>query len=216
MPGFVQTPPTPRSLLDELENSPHARVINLSSSVYTTGKFDEANLQSERCFTTLGSYAASKLLVLLFTGELANRLAGTPITANAAHPGIVRTHMMLGAPGLFRAVSYAALPFSLSAQQGGRDLGIPRVLSRSGRYLREILFAWRAEARQDQTQHTSQSRPAVGPEYGDATARFNEVAEFVACPAAGAAGCASQAGSGPDTPRQSFASVASRSQSAEQ
>jgi NAD(P)-dependent dehydrogenase (short-subunit alcohol dehydrogenase family) len=105
-------------LLNELTKSPQGRVINLSSSVYRAGKFDPDNLQSERGFSTIGAYAASKLLVLLFTIELAHRLKPTRVTANAVHPGIVRTPMMLGAPGVFRAISYAARPFSLPPDKG--------------------------------------------------------------------------------------------------
>jgi retinol dehydrogenase 12 len=105
-------------LLSELGKSPHGKVINLSSSVYRAGKFDPDNLQSERKFSTTGAYAASKLCVMLFTVELAQRLRTTRITANAVHPGIVRTPMMRGAPGLFRVISYAALPFSRSPDKG--------------------------------------------------------------------------------------------------
>ena len=105
-------------LLNELKQSPQGRVINLSSSVYRAGKFDPDNLQREYRFSTFGAYAASKLLVLLFTVELARRLKSTRITANAVHPGIVRTPMMLEAPGIFQAISYAALPFSLSPDKG--------------------------------------------------------------------------------------------------
>lgn len=105
-------------LLGELENSPHGRVINVSSSVYRAGKFDPSNLQCERKFSTIGAYAASKLCVLLFTVELAHRLGPTRIAANAVHPGIVRTPMMREAPGLFRVISYAALPFSRSPEKG--------------------------------------------------------------------------------------------------
>ncbi len=105
-------------LLEALETSPQGRVINLSSSVYRAGKFDPDNLQGERRFSTIGAYAASKLCVLLFTLELAQRLAPTRVTANAVHPGIVRTPMMREAEGVFRAISYAALPFSRSADKG--------------------------------------------------------------------------------------------------
>src|SRR6516225_122937 len=105
-------------LLNELTKSPQGRVINLSSSVYRAGKFDPDNLQSEYRFSTFGAYAASKLLVLLFTIELAHRLRPTRVTANAVHPGIVRTPMMRGAPGVFRVISYAALPFSLPPDKG--------------------------------------------------------------------------------------------------
>jgi retinol dehydrogenase 12 len=105
-------------LLGELEKSPQGRVINLSSSMYRAGKFDPGNLQGERRFSTIGAYAASKLCVLLFTIELAHRLGPTRVTANAVHPGIVRTQMMRGAEGVLRAISYAALPFSRSPDKG--------------------------------------------------------------------------------------------------
>ncbi|WP_406816946.1 SDR family oxidoreductase [Mycobacterium sp. M23085] len=105
-------------LLGALEKSPQGRVINLSSSIYRAGRFDPDNLRSERRFSAIGAYAASKLCVLLFTIELAQRLAPTRITANAVHPGIVRTPMMRRADGLFRAISYVALPFSRSMEKG--------------------------------------------------------------------------------------------------
>jgi NAD(P)-dependent dehydrogenase (short-subunit alcohol dehydrogenase family) len=105
-------------LLGELEKSAQGRVINLSSSVYRAGKFDPGNLQGERRFSTIGAYASSKLCVLLFTIELAQRLRPTRVTANAVHPGIVRTPMMRESEGVFRAISYAALPFSRSPDKG--------------------------------------------------------------------------------------------------
>jgi len=75
-------------------------------------------MQSDKRFSVMGTYAASKLFMLLFTVELAERLKGMNVTSNAVHPGIVRTPMMLRAPGMFRVISYLALPFSLSPQEG--------------------------------------------------------------------------------------------------
>jgi retinol dehydrogenase 12 len=125
-------------LLEQLEKSRQGRVINLSSSVYRAGKFDPENLQGQRRFSTIGAYAASKLCVLLFTIELAHRLGPTRITANAVHPGIVRTPMMRGAEGIFRAISYAALPFSLSPERGAATsvflAGSPDAALTSGQY----------------------------------------------------------------------------------
>src|ERR1700756_203468 len=125
-------------LLGELEKSPQGRVINLSSSVYRAGKFDPGNLQGERRFSTIGAYAASKLCVLLFTIELAHRLGPTRVTANAVHPGIVRTPMMRGAEGVLRTISYAALPFSRSPEKGAATpvflAGSPDVSQVSGQY----------------------------------------------------------------------------------
>jgi retinol dehydrogenase 12 len=123
----------------ELEKSPQGRVINLSSSVYRAGKFDPGNLQSEQRFSTIGAYAASKLCVLLFTIELAQRLKPTRVTANAVHPGIVRTPMMRQAPGVFRLISYVALPFSRSPDKGAATsvflAGSPDAARISGQYL---------------------------------------------------------------------------------
>lgn len=105
-------------MLDALKQSDQGRIINLASSVYTAGKFDPDNLQGEKRFSTFAAYANSKLLMLLFTIKLASRLKETPVTVNAVHPGVVRTQMMLRAPGIFRVAAYLALPFARSAQQG--------------------------------------------------------------------------------------------------
>jgi retinol dehydrogenase 12 len=125
-------------MLDALKQSDQGRIINLSSSVYTAGKFDPENLQGEKRFSTFGAYANSKLLMLLSTIELAGRLKATPVTANAVHPGVVKTQMMLRAPGIFRAAAYLALPFALSPQQGAATslhlASSPDVKGISGRY----------------------------------------------------------------------------------
>jgi len=75
---------------------------------------------------------------LMFTEELATRLVGTRVTANAVHPGIVRTHMMLAAPGAFRIMSYLSLPFSISPEKGARTTvylaTAPELREVSGRY----------------------------------------------------------------------------------
>lgn len=125
-------------LLDELRRSEQGRIVNLSSSVYSAGKFDGANLQSEKHFSAIGAYAATKLSVLMFTEELAARLRNTAITVNAVHPGIVRTKMMLKAAGTLRIMSYLSLPFSISPEVGARTsvylASSPDVTSVSGRY----------------------------------------------------------------------------------
>jgi NAD(P)-dependent dehydrogenase (short-subunit alcohol dehydrogenase family) len=125
-------------LLADLGKSTQGRIINLSSSVYVTGKFDVHNLQSEKRFSTFRAYSDSKLLMLLFTIELAERLRETGITVNAVHPGVVRTPLMLRAPGIFRVVAYLALPFALSPQNGAATsvylASAPEVGGISGQY----------------------------------------------------------------------------------
>jgi retinol dehydrogenase 12 len=58
-----------RLLLDHLQNSEQGRIINLSSSVHSVGKFDPENIQSERNFSVMSAYSGSKLFMLLFTIE---------------------------------------------------------------------------------------------------------------------------------------------------
>jgi retinol dehydrogenase-12 len=125
-------------MLDALKQAGQGRIVNLSSSVYTAGKFDPENLQGEKRFSTFSAYSNSKLLMLLSTIELADRLKATPVTANAVHPGVVRTQMLLRAPGIFRAVGYLALPFALSPRQGASTslhlASSPDVKGISGKY----------------------------------------------------------------------------------
>jgi NAD(P)-dependent dehydrogenase (short-subunit alcohol dehydrogenase family) len=125
-------------MLDALKQAEQGRIVNLSSSVYTAGKFDPENLQGEKRFSTFSAYSNSKLLMLLSTIELADRLKATPVTANAVHPGVVRTQMLLRAPGIFRAVGYLALPFALSPRKGAATslhlASSPDVKGISGKY----------------------------------------------------------------------------------
>ena len=125
-------------MLDALKQAEQGRIVNLSSSVYTAGKFDPENLQGEKRFSTFSAYSNSKLLMLLSTIELASRLKATPVTANAVHPGVVRTQMLLRAPGIFRAAGYLALPFALSPRQGAATslhlASSPDVKGISGKY----------------------------------------------------------------------------------
>jgi retinol dehydrogenase-12 len=57
------------------------------------------------------AYPLSKLLNILFTAELARRLAGTGVTANCLHPGFVRTALGRDVTGVLGAVVSLALRF---------------------------------------------------------------------------------------------------------
>lgn len=134
-------------MLDALKRAGQGRIINLSSSVYAIGKFYPEHFEREKRFPAFSSYANSKLLMLLFSVELANRLKDTPVTANAVHPGIVKTPMMLRASGIFKAVAWLALPFAISPQQGAATsvhlAASPDVAGVSGQYFtrsRQVSF----------------------------------------------------------------------------
>src|SRR3954452_1542201 len=78
-------------LLDRLEQSSPARVVTVASNAHAMGRIDFADLQGERSYSGARAYNQSKLANVLFTYELARRLQGIPVTANAVHPGVVRT-----------------------------------------------------------------------------------------------------------------------------
>jgi retinol dehydrogenase-12 len=105
-------------LLDELKKSKQGRIINLGSDIFTKGKFLPGDLQGEKRFSPIMAYANSKLLVFLFTTELAERIQDTGVTANIVQPGIVRTQMMFRATGLLKVITLLAYPFSVTPEKG--------------------------------------------------------------------------------------------------
>lgn len=78
-------------LLDRLEASAPARIVNVSSGAQAMGRIDFDDLQGERSYSGQRAYNQSKLANVMFTYELARRLAGTGVTATVLHPGVVRT-----------------------------------------------------------------------------------------------------------------------------
>ena len=81
-------------LLDVLSASSPARVVNVASSVHEKAKIDLFDIHAPRRYSGFRAYSRSKLCNLLFTYELARRLEGTGVTANALHPGLVATNIL--------------------------------------------------------------------------------------------------------------------------
>lgn len=72
------------------------RVVNVSSVAHQRGRIDLEDVRLlglERRFEPYAAYAASKLANVLFTVELARRVAGR-VTVNALHPGVVSTKLL--------------------------------------------------------------------------------------------------------------------------
>ena len=78
-------------LLDRLTQSAPARVVTVSSNAQAQGRIDFDDLQGMRSYSGSRAYNQSKLANVMFTYELARRLHGTTVTANALHPGVVST-----------------------------------------------------------------------------------------------------------------------------
>lgn len=88
-------------LLPALRQSAAGRVVNVSSGLHHNGVIEFDNLQGERLYARSmsgpgwGQYSNTKLMNVLFTNELARRLAagGERTTANSLHPGVVATSL---------------------------------------------------------------------------------------------------------------------------
>ncbi len=83
-------------LLERLKASPAARILTITAPSTTKIAFED--LQAEHKFSALHAFGASKAANLLFTYDLAHRLASTNITVNAFYPGLVKTPLMREAP----------------------------------------------------------------------------------------------------------------------
>jgi len=106
-------------LLDVLKRSAPARVVTVSSIAHRRGDLPFDDLQFARGgYSTMRAYSRSKLANVLFTAELARRLEGTGVTANALHPGAVATNIWSHAPWYTQPLLAVAKLFMLSSAQG--------------------------------------------------------------------------------------------------
>jgi NAD(P)-dependent dehydrogenase (short-subunit alcohol dehydrogenase family) len=82
-------------LMDNLKAAERARIVNLSSIAHKSTRgldLDDINYDKEQ-YGGWKAYSRSKYCNILFTNELARRLKPMGITANAVHPGGVRTEI---------------------------------------------------------------------------------------------------------------------------
>lgn len=112
-------------LIDLLMKSAPSRIINLSSIAHTVGRINKMDLNSENSYSEVAAYSQSKLANILFTRELAARLAGTGVTANALHPGVVNTELFrnwkfINTSFGKRLVKPLILPFVKSPRNGAQ------------------------------------------------------------------------------------------------
>jgi retinol dehydrogenase-14 len=134
-------------LLARLERSAPARVVTVASNAHTTGRIDFHDLHGERSYSGGRAYNQSKLANVLFTYQLAGRLRANAVTANALHPGVVRTSFGAEDPAPIQRLLVPLLrPVMKSPAQGAATsihlASAPDLEQVSGRY-----FANRRPAR---------------------------------------------------------------------
>lgn len=81
-------------LLPALRDGAPARIVNLSSGAHRFGgvNFDDIHF-NEREYDKFAAYGQSKTANVLFAVELGRRLAGSGVTINAVHPGVIMTEL---------------------------------------------------------------------------------------------------------------------------
>lgn len=118
--------------------APGARIVNVASDAHRWGKLDLDDLQNEREYKAMRVYGQSKTANILFTRELARRLAGSGITVNALHPGAVATRLGRGNGPLLDLFQRAIGLFMKSPEQGAATsihlASAPALDGVSGRY----------------------------------------------------------------------------------
>jgi retinol dehydrogenase 12 len=125
-------------LLPTLTASAPARVITVTSDAHSAARLDLTDPNLEHGWDSWRSYANSKLANILFTRELARRLDGTEVTANCAHPGVVRTGFGRESRPLLKLGITIARPFMLSPERGADTIvylaSSPDVAGQTGGY----------------------------------------------------------------------------------
>ena len=141
-------------LLARLQATPGARIVSTASDAHRRAKLDFGDLQLEKGYSGFGMYGRSKLMNILFTRELARRLAGSGVTANCLHPGFVATRFADASGGLISLVVKGAKKFALTPAEGAKTLiylaSSPEVDGVTGKYFEKCKEAMpTAEAQND-------------------------------------------------------------------
>ena len=140
-------------LRQRLTASPPARVVNTASDAHKGAKLDFGDLQSANGYRGFKVYGRSKLCNILYTRELARRLAGTGITANCLHPGFVATRFGDQSGGLLSYGVRIAKTFAISPEKGADTIvylaSSPEVANVSGGYFYQCRLTTPSKEAQD-------------------------------------------------------------------
>jgi NAD(P)-dependent dehydrogenase (short-subunit alcohol dehydrogenase family) len=106
-------------LMPALRRSPDARVVTVSAQAATWRRGDLTDLMSENGYRPMDAYAKSKRANIVFTAELARRLAGTGMSAVVLHPGAAPTSLQRHTGGpLMRAIGPVMERLLMGTPQG--------------------------------------------------------------------------------------------------
>lgn len=109
-------------LRGRLVASAPSRVVSTSSHAHKGAKLNFDDLQAKNGYSGFRAYGRSKLCNILFTRELARRLADTGVTANCLHPGFVATRFGDDGGGFGSAVFRVLKKFAISPEKGAETI----------------------------------------------------------------------------------------------
>ena len=110
-------------LMPLIKAAPSARIAVVASEGYAAAPKKEGiafdDLDFSAGYKALTAYGHSKLASMLMSQELARRLAGTNITANSVHPGVIRTNLAADTESrVVKFISLFAGPWVRTVAQG--------------------------------------------------------------------------------------------------
>ncbi len=100
-----------------LHRAGRARVVNVGSTASDRVRLRLNDLESARAFTAWGAYGRSKLALMMATFEWSRRWAGSGVSVNVVHPGLVATQLA-SVPGPIGLAWRLAQPLMLSPERG--------------------------------------------------------------------------------------------------
>ena len=108
-------------MIRRLFSSP-ARIINITSAIHSQGQLDFNDIENESGYNGLVAYAQSKLENIMFTVELAHRIWGSGVTANALHPGHVASNLGQNNAGILKPLIKWLHMGGISPQEAARPV----------------------------------------------------------------------------------------------
>jgi retinol dehydrogenase-12 len=125
-------------LQERLLASAPARIVNVSSDAHKMATINFDDLMAERKYSAFSVYGMSKLANVMFTYELARRLEGSGVTANALHPGFVASNFGRSNGGVWGMFMPLVQLFAITPQRGAETsiylASSPAVEGVSGQY----------------------------------------------------------------------------------
>jgi retinol dehydrogenase 12 len=125
-------------LLETLKASAPSRVVNVSSAMHSGAQLNFDDLQGQRKYSGMKAYGQSKLAQVMYTYDLARRLAGTSVTVNALHPGFVASDMYRSSGGVVKLLGPIINLMAVSPQVGAETsvyvASSPEVAGVTGKY----------------------------------------------------------------------------------